>query len=124
MWQGIGSRLAPSDRLDAEAAIDVKQVETDEGVGFLISFPTPRFPTEAGLALIPDRPAPTRYFVLELGWDVVERHFYWVLCEWDEAGHVNFGRCGDEHGGDPDLVRAQMLDRVSEILAREGQPRT
>jgi hypothetical protein len=123
MWQGVGHRLAPSERFDAEGSIHVREVKTGNGHGFLISFPSPQFPAEAGLALIPDLPSRTRYFVLELGWDVVERHQYWVLCEWDETGHVNLGRCGEEHGGDPELVRDQMLDRVSEVLAREDNPR-
>jgi hypothetical protein len=122
MWQGIGSRLATSERLETESDIAVSRVELEDGAGFMVSFPRPKHPGEAGLALVLDRSSPTRYFVLELGWDVVERHPYWVLCEWDQSGHANFGRCGDDPGSDPELVRAQMLDRVSEILAREVQP--
>jgi hypothetical protein len=122
MWQGTGSSLATSETLETESDIVVLRVHLKDGAGFLVSLPRPHHPAEAGLALIPDRPSPTRYFVLELGWDVVERHPYWVLCEWDHSGHANFGRCGDDPGTDPELVRPQMLDRVSEILASEVQP--
>ena len=121
VWVGLGTKVPPDERI-AVHGLDVEPIEIGGGDAFLVTMPTPAGPTEAALAMIPDRDAPTRYFVLELGLNVVTDEPYWVLCEWTLDEHTNFGACGEFQTTDPTNVRGAMQTAVAEALEREREP--
>jgi hypothetical protein len=124
LWTGVGARLAEEDRLDLSSELILTHIELRTCDAFLIHFPRVAGPSEAALAIIPDISAPTRYFVLELGYSPVTRLPYWVLAQWipegKGLGHVNMGSIGSEPAAELAAVIGLMVDRVAQFLDDEG----
>ena len=118
VWGTIRARQADAKEVSGEA-ISVAPVVVGGEPAFLVRLPEPKGVTEALFAIVPDRPAPTRYFVLELGQQVQDGQPRWVLCEWQDGRHLNEGSCGDYAAG-AEAVREAMIERVGEILGRSA----
>ena len=110
----IQAGLPEADRVSSDG-ISIKPVQLGSERGFLIVMPRPETAPEAALAVIPDRPAPTRYFVLERGEHASGDGPYWVLCEWDQGRHLNLGPCGESGADGPELETATTA-RIASIL--------
>ena len=131
IWNRIGEKLPPGERLDLAEYISVESITLGDGKGFLVGFPPPQQATEAALAIVPDLAPSTNYFVVEYGFSPVTKRPYWVLCAWKlESGgmaHVNMGAAGTE--GEPDIskVLPDVIRRVRDVLdidkAQQGQAR-
>jgi hypothetical protein len=124
LWLRIGDGQNETDP-GAAGFISVERVCLGDRHGYLIEFPDPVAVSEAAMALIPDRPAPTRYFVLEVGQDVDDRRC-WSLCEWVEDRHVNLGPvCEEDLPPNMLSIGAQqakrpMIEKVTAILESES----
>jgi hypothetical protein len=118
IWAEVQTGM-PEEHRVAGDDISLTPISVGDRPAFLIAFPRPTGVTEAAFAIIPDQPAPTRYFVLELGREVISGKAYWVLCSWDGSRHLNMGPCGEEET-EPEAARDPMIARVAEVLEGPG----
>lgn len=122
LWMDAAKGLPGRTGIDPGGSLGVTITRAGDHDVFVVRFPKPLRVAEAALAVIPDRPAPTSYFVLELGRDFEVGRGRWVLCEWDAHAHHNLGTCSDDPGVDPDRALPAMLATIARLESPDPPP--
>jgi len=93
LWTFFGENHLARDvpKLTSEG-VTFEELETEDGNLFILGWPTPERATEARYsAILVQGEKPLRYFTLEKTFTADEAPEFYMLCEWQERNHLNYG---------------------------------